>query len=691
MTKLSGLSFRTKLMVLLTFTSVLTIVLAASATTAFDYFWSKDEAVNSVQTLAQVTASNSAAAIVFNDPEAATDILSALEAVPGIITARIYDMEGNVFATYGQEHDHFDLTSGDVDTEFAFDEAGYLEMSHVIMLDGERIGVINLHYDMRLVEERLFSEILVIGFCAIFATLVALLLAMNLQRTLTRPILELEKTAREVSQTQDYALRATQYSNDELGTLTDKFNEMLSQVQARDDELAKSQDHLEEQVIQRTKELETAKGQAEAAAASLALSEDRIRSILRQAPDGIITFDSKGIISLSNPAAERIFNCTQDDFQRININDLVTDAYHVNEEGVILCLNNAEENRNLGTYAEIIGNRLDGSTVPIRLAISPSKLSGADMFTASIRDITDQKQAEQEKEDLNRQLMEESRRSGMAEIATGVLHNVGNVLNSVNVSVNLINDRLSKSKVQSLLKAAEMVRNHLDDLPQFIQNDEHGKHLPEFIVQVAEHLDNEHKDLAEELKNLFDRTLHVQEIISTQQSYASAGGMVETISLKDVVQDALRINEAGLKRHQIHLTVECEDIPKLSIDKHKLLQILVNLISNAKYAADHNKSECRIAIRAHASGVHSEFVVIEVADNGVGISPENLLRIFNHGFTTRHDGHGFGLHNAALSAHELGGSLHAYSDGPGRGATFTLKIPINHHSQNEEAEHEHTM
>jgi C4-dicarboxylate-specific signal transduction histidine kinase len=114
--------------------------------------------------------------------------------------------------------------------------------------------------------------------------------------------------------------------------------------------------------------------------------------------------------------------------------------------------------------------------------------------------------------------------------------------------------------------------------------------------------------------------------------------------------------------------------PIVTVERHKVLQILVNIIRNAKFACDESgRSDKRMTVRITQDDRH---VRIAVIDNGVGIPQENLTRIFAHGFTTRKTGHGFGLHSGALAAKELGGELLAQSDGPGKGATFTLEFPV---------------
>ena len=145
--------------------------------------------------------------------------------------------------------------------------------------------------------------------------------------------------------------------------------------------------------------------------------------------------------------------------------------------------------------------------------------------------------------------------------------------------------------------------------------------------------------------------------------------------MSQLVDDSLQINAGALDRHQVKLARESEKVPQVLVDKHKVLQILVNLIRNAKYAvSEAERKDKQVTVRLFQHG--EDHVRIQVSDNGVGIAPENLTRIFAHGFTTRKDGHGFGLHSGALAAKEMGGSLSVHSEGPGQGATFTLELPI---------------
>jgi signal transduction histidine kinase len=162
-----------------------------------------------------------------------------------------------------------------------------------------------------------------------------------------------------------------------------------------------------------------------------------------------------------------------------------------------------------------------------------------------------------------------------------------------------------------------------------------------------------------------------------QQGYAKTIAVVEEVHLPEIVEDALRLNQESLERHRMDVIRELGDVPAITIDKHQVLQILVNLVSNAKHAMRGRETPRKLTIRGGACPEDSNCWFIEVSDTGMGIAKENLERIFSHGFTTRADGHGFGLHSSILAAQAMSGSLTAHSDGPGTGATFTLKLPIS--------------
>jgi signal transduction histidine kinase len=289
-------------------------------------------------------------------------------------------------------------------------------------------------------------------------------------------------------------------------------------------------------------------------------------------------------------------------------------------------------------------------------------------------DITALKEAESKLDQTHKQLLEISRQAGMAEVAVSVLHNVGNVLNSVNVASSCVADTLRNSKTANLSKVVALLREHEADLGHFITSDPKGKQLPGYLAQLAGHLAGEQADALEKLDRLQKNIEHIREIVAMQQNYAKTSGVLESLPIVDLVEDAVRMNAGSMERHNIKMLREYSETPPVMVEKHKVLQILINLISNAKHACkDSGKPDKQIILRV-VNG--NERIKISVIDDGVGIPAENMTRIFNYGFTTRKDGHGFGLHNGALAAKEMGGSLAAFSEGPERGAAFTLELPI---------------
>ncbi|MBI3182266.1 MAG: PAS domain-containing sensor histidine kinase [Myxococcales bacterium] len=284
-----------------------------------------------------------------------------------------------------------------------------------------------------------------------------------------------------------------------------------------------------------------------------------------------------------------------------------------------------------------------------------------------LRDLT----AEEEVAQLRARI---AREAGMSEVATGVLHNVGNALNSVNVSSQVLAEMARASKAQSLGKAAAMFEEHQGDLGAFLTGDPKGQRLPGFLKSLAAHLQGEREALLQEVSKLQQNVEHIKSIIAAQQTYSRSSLYLETLSLRSVVDTALAVNVLKATRSDIRVVVECGDFPQVELDRHRVLQILVNLLSNARHAVQSAEKPVKeIRVKAELSG---NLVRVSVADNGAGVPDEARPRIFEHGFTTKKSGHGFGLHSSAIAAREMGGSLTFHSDGPGQGATFILEVPV---------------
>jgi C4-dicarboxylate-specific signal transduction histidine kinase len=272
-------------------------------------------------------------------------------------------------------------------------------------------------------------------------------------------------------------------------------------------------------------------------------------------------------------------------------------------------------------------------------------------------------------------LMDLSRISGMAEVATGVLHNVGNVLNSVNVSATIVADHLSESRIGQFGELVRTLEGHKGDLDDFMTNDPRGQRVLPYMSNLSRHLEQERDQLGNEVASLVQHVGHIKQIVAMQQTYARSSGIYEKLALADLMEDVLGIARPGLERHRIALHIESDELPLITTDRHKVLQILLNLVRNAKDAIkESSNSDRRITVSMQRIG--PDRIAIRVMDSGIGIPSENLVRIFSHGFTTKKDGHGFGLHSGALAAKQLGGSLTAESGGTHAGATLTLELPL---------------
>ena len=302
-------------------------------------------------------------------------------------------------------------------------------------------------------------------------------------------------------------------------------------------------------------------------------------------------------------------------------------------------------------------------------------IENARLYSTIQWELAERKKTEAKLEVTHRQLLDASRQAGMAEVASNVLHNVGNVLNSLNVSATLAADIVRNSRSANLTRIVALLDEHATDLGDYLAHDAKGSQLPGYLRALSQVLADEQSRAVAELDLVCNNVEHIREIVNMQQNYARLGGVTESVSLPELVEDCLRINAGALTRHGVEVIREFQDVPQITVEKHKVLQILVNLIRNAKYACDEGeRADKKITVRiTGADGC----VRVAVSDNGVGIPAENLKRIFNHGFTTRKDGHGFGLHSGALAATGMGGSLIAHSDGVGHGATFTLELAVD--------------
>jgi PAS domain S-box-containing protein len=733
------------------------------------------------------------------------------------MAAGIFDGQGQLFAAYQRDTNRsYALPAAAPELEGHQFANGHLHLYRRVLLKDAPIGTVLIASDMQQLHTRIGRYLGIVVGVLLISILIALWLSSRLQKIVSTPLLLLCATARRVAEQQDFTLRAERFGNDEIGAFTDAFNQMLVQIQSRDEALRES--------------------------------EERYRLLIENQGEGAALVNPDERFTLTNPAADELFGVSRGGLlgrslreflsdadyagirketdlrrngqrssselevrrpdgssrllainatpifahgefvgtfgvfsditerrraerelrERLQVEQLVSEtstqfincAPHEVGQGIDRALQaigrftgadrayvfqlgedaTTVSNTNEWCAEEVQSHRANLQDLPVaavswwvrelsaaevihipdtsklppeaeagRLLIDAGRVRslvlvpmafagkltgclGLDALRAAktwsdadlamlklmaqifVNALARQRAAE-ELERAHRQLLDSSRQAGMAEIATGVLHNVGNVLNSVNVSCTLVLDQVRQSKVANLPKVTAMLEAQNGRLAEFLTQDPKGKQIPAYLCSLAPVLIKERSLALEELQSLREKIDHIKEIVSMQQSYASVGGVIETLPLSQLVEDAIKLNSGALARHGVRVERQFEAVPPVAIDKHKVLQILLNLIRNAKYACDENGRETkRITVRVHRP--QRDRIRVEVIDNGVGIPSENLTKIFAHGFTTRKDGHGFGLHSGALAAREMGGSLTAQSDGPGQGARFTLELPV---------------
>jgi C4-dicarboxylate-specific signal transduction histidine kinase len=652
------LSIRRKQVLIIMFTTTVALLLACSAFVFYDVVDFRAELVERIASIAEVIAEHSTAALDFSDTTTAEQTLQALSTESEVDAGCMYDRDGHVFAEYTRDGRKFTPPAPRAaGHEFS---GGHMGLFQPVKEGSEIIGTIYVESDLKELPQRMQRYAAIAGLVFVIALAVALVLSSRLHRVLSNPILHVAKIARLVAVEKNYSVRAKKTSEDELGQLVDGFNEMLAQIQQRESALQAARDTLENRVDERTNEL----------ANSLSL----LNATLNSTEDGILAVDLGGRAICYNeqfPAMwampQKIIATGRNEAFIEHCATMVDDprGYFLRIQELMLQPEKAAH--------DILSLR-DGRY--FERVIHPQLMNGRCIGRVLMfRDITERKRAESNLQKANAELVQASRRAGMAEIATNVLHNVGNVLNSVNTSAAVVMDQVRVSKLSGISRVVEMLEPNAHDLAGFFARDARGPQMVEYLKTLSNFLGQEQDAMLKELTSLTKNIEHIKQIVAMQQSYAKASGVEEIHSPVALMEDALRIHLGSLEKYSVKIIRDYEKVPDVIADKHKVLQILINLIGNAKYAlveSEQPEPQTIIGVKANG-GSHLYFTV---RDNGVGIASENLIRIFSHGFTTRRNGHGFGLHSGFLAAKEMGGSLSVHSDGPGCGAVFTLELPI---------------
>ena len=531
--------------------------------------------ISGINVVAEIVSESSAASLAFSDVESANSNLRSLKYHQSVVYACIRSIENQVFAEYN-------LNSEDIFVCEDFNEnaelkllSGYVDVFKPVLLEGQPIGSLQIKASLSELTDTLIKSVKLSIVIFIGLMVITALISRRIMRFITEPITRLRDVTRNVTTDKDYSLRMEKTSEDEVGELIVSFNNMLEQIQNRDEALIEEKEKAEVSAVSEKKYAQE-------------------------------TEETNKDLEVEIRERTRIENELQE------LNETLEDK--VNER------------------------------------------------TSELKE-------------LNEKIGDIARNAGMAEVASGVLHNVGNVLNSVNVSASVIREQIRKTKAGNLSRVVDMLEKNKNNISEYISSDDKGKQIPKFLSLLATQLKEEKAGVFGELDELASNIDHIKNVISMQQSYAGSYGVRENVVLSDLVEDALRINLQGMGRHGVKVVKKYEEVSQLYIDKHKALQVIINLLSNAKHALVDSDNKTRNIIIIISE--HEGMARLEVNDTGIGIDESDIPHLFEYGFKKRRDGHGFGLHHSALVANELGGKISVSSDGLGEGASFVLLLPLD--------------
>jgi two-component system sensor histidine kinase/response regulator len=604
------------------------ILVACGILAAYDAIATRRELADSLLQTAQTMAPNTTAGLSFGDARAVREVLSSLKAQPNVVSAYVYAPDGSIFAMYvrgaepAREPGLPPLERDGV--HVGLKRAAVYEP---ILLDGERIGTIFIESDLGRVyaRARRSGEILLV--VIIVAFLAAYLLALRLQREISEPIVELARVAFARSIRKDFSIRATKRTDDEVGSLVDRFNEMLDQIEARETALQKAHDELEVRVQGRTSELQ--KEIAERRQTEKALEERTafLDSLIKNTPIGIVAIDPEDAVQMCNPAFEKLFRYRQKDICGRRLYDLIS----VSVEDPEVQSHRRRLVRGQITHIVTQRRRSDGSLVDVEAYSVPlmadGKLTGAVLL---YQDITERKRAEEAL--MRAKEAAEAANRAKSEFLANMSHEIRTPMNGIIGMTELALDTKLSSEQREYLT---MVKLSADSLLTLIND------ILDFSKIEAGKLELEQVDFP------FEQTVG------------------ETAKVL-----AIRAHQKGL---EMAWRVAPGIPERLKGDANRLRQVLVNLVGNSIKFTE--RGEITIEVEKESGDAAGMVLHFRIRDTGIGVAKDKQVLIFeaftqaDSSASRKYGGTGLGLAITTRLVTLMGGRIWLESE-LGQGSTF---------------------
>jgi two-component system, sensor histidine kinase and response regulator len=610
-------SIKQKLTRIVFITCAAAILLACTIFAIYDVVMFRYSLESELASVAQITASNTTAALEFKDSQSARDTLTSLAAQNHIIEACIYGRDGAVFAAYtrpGYPPGGFPQPRANGSTI----HAGYVELFRQIRLNGEPIGTIYLKSDLGDLYVRLmrFGEIML--FVIVVSLITTYLISSNLQRAISDPILDLARTAFTVSVHKDYSIRATKRNADEIGFLFDRFNEMLQRIQEHESALQRAHGELEGRVDERTKELQNEILDRKQAQQELAERTIFLNSLIENSPLAIIVVSKSHKLQLCNPAFETLFRCRKEDVIGREIEKLLGSP----EDESLQITNDIREGKQIHVVTR--RKRSDASFVDVELyavrLLVEGKMIGV---LAMYQDISERIRGEEELRRAKESA--EAASKAKSEFLANMSHEIRTPMNGILGMTELALDTDLRPEQREYLT---MVKSSADSL-LVVLND-----ILDFSKIEAGKLDLEPTDF----------------------------------SLRQTIGETMKT--LGLRAHHKGLELTwrvAADVPEALIgDIGRLRQAVVNLVGNALKFTE--AGEVAVDVQAEQLSPDSVVLHFRVRDTGIGIAPEKQQLIFepftqaDSSTTRRFGGTGLGLGITARLIQMMGGKIWVESE-----------------------------